>query len=69
MWKSNLKLETKSLIYAVQEQALRTNYVEHKVDNSGAKNKNRLHVLKVEKFIVCHLSVYDADTKRIQATP
>ena len=34
MSKSNLKVETEALICAAQEQAIRTNYIKHKIDKT-----------------------------------
>ena len=33
--KADLKVETEAMLYAAQEQAIRTNYVKHKVDKTA----------------------------------
>ena len=35
IWKSDLKVETEALIFAAQEQALRTNYLKFHIDKTG----------------------------------
>ena len=35
IWKSDLKVETEALIFAAQEQVLRTNYLKFHIDKTG----------------------------------
>ena len=42
MAKSDLKPETEALICAAQEQALRTNYIKHRVDHTAESDRCRI---------------------------
>ena len=42
MKKGDLKPETEALICAAQEQALRTNYIKHKIDHTHEEDKCRM---------------------------
>ena len=55
---SDLKVQTEALICAAQEQALRTNYMKHHIDQTAASPLCRMCGEKGES--VCHLS------KRVQ---
>ena len=40
--KAALKVETEAMLYAAQEQAIRTNYVKHKIDKTAQSTLCRM---------------------------
>ena len=44
--KADVKVEREAMLCAAQEQAIRTNYVKHKIDKT-AQSKNGLNMLQV----------------------
>ena len=40
--KADLKVETEAMLYAAQEQAIRTNYVKHKIDKTAQSTLCRM---------------------------
>ena len=40
--KADLKVETEAMMYAAQEQAIRTNYVKHKIDKTAQSTLCRM---------------------------
>ena len=46
--KENLKWETESLLIAAENNDLKTNYIEEKIDNARQKSKNMLYADKNE---------------------
>ena len=40
--KADLKVETEAMLYAAQEQAIRTNYVKHKIDKTAQSTLGRM---------------------------
>ena len=55
LMKINLKRSTEALIFSVQEEALRTNYVKFQIDKTAESPRYRTY--RVEKEIVSHIGM------------